>query len=90
MENKKKLIIEVMKKLLPYWPMAEGIIALIESKYIDKKAIDWLLVIISEAIKTTKWDKERSKLQRAVEAVQKIKHKEDIDKEEADKLLESI
>jgi hypothetical protein len=40
MEKKKQLIIKVLEKLKPYWDLAEGVLALVESKYADEKLVD--------------------------------------------------
>lgn len=90
MNQKKKLLIKVLNKLLPYWDLAEGIIALVNSKYIDENTIDALLLIITQAIKTTKKKQQKEKLERSISAIQKIKDQEEFDQEDADKLLETI
>lgn len=94
MDKKKGLLLKVLKKLQPYRNLAEGLIALVDSKYINEKTIDGLLVIINQSIKNVKEGTERTKLQKAVEVVQKIKHSESIEKEqeaeEVERLLEDI
>ena len=92
--NKKKLVLDVLNKLLPYRPMAEWIIALIESKYADEKIIDDLLIIISKAIKSTKKESEKTKLEKASKTIKKIKEVEKKQKkqesEEIEKMIKEI
>jgi hypothetical protein len=40
MEKKKELLIKVLTKLQSYRDLAPGILALVESSYIDEKAMD--------------------------------------------------
>lgn len=90
MEKKKQLLLKVLQKLQPYWDLAEGLIALVDSQYIDEKTIDGLLAIISQSIKNVKEGQEKSKLQQAVEVVQRIKHSEAIEKEEESEEIENL
>jgi hypothetical protein len=92
MEKKKQLLLKVLKKLQPYRNLAEGLIALVDSKYIDEKTIDGLLVIINQSIKNVKQSKNKEKMVKAVEIVEKIKQQEmkDTETEDVEKLLEGI
>lgn len=63
MEKKKKLIIKVLTKLKPYRNLAEGILALVESRYVDEKTIDGVIKIMAKALKNTKNKQEKDKLQ---------------------------
>ena len=94
MDKKKELLLKVLNKLLPYRNLAEGLVALVDSKYIDEKTIDGLLLIINQSIKNVKEGKEKTKLMKAVEVVQKIKHSEKIEREdeaeEVERLLENM
>jgi hypothetical protein len=64
MEQKKQLLIKVLTKLQPYWNLAEGILALIESKYCTDKTIDGLITLLQDSIKMVKKDQEREKLEK--------------------------
>lgn len=92
MDNKKQLLLRVLKKLQPYRNLAEGLIALVDSKYIDEKTIDGLLTIINHSIKNVKDSKNKEKMVKAVAIVEKIKQKEmkDTETEDVEKLLEGI
>ena len=92
MEKKKQLLLKVLTKLQPYRNLAEGLIALVDSKYIDEKTIDGLLVIINQSIKNVKESKNKEKMVKAVEIVEKIKQQEmqDTESEDVEKLLEGI
>lgn len=80
MEKKKKLLIQVLTKIKPYRDLAEGILALVESSYIDEKAIDGVIHLISQSIKTVKNKWEKTKLQKWLEKIQKIKQMEEDEK----------
>lgn len=92
MEQKKKLIIKVLTKLKPYRNLAEGILALVESSYVDEKTIDGILSLINQSIKSVKNNKSKIKLEKSLEIIQKIHHQEDMQKESEniDQLLENI
>jgi len=92
MENKKQLLIKVLTKLQPYWNLAEGLIALVDSKYIDEKTIDGLLAIINESIKTVKAWENKAKMVKAIAIVEKIKQQEmkEHETQDIEKLLNDI
>lgn len=80
MEQKKQLLIKVLEKLKPYWDLAEGILALIESTYADEKLFDWIIHVINTSIKTVKNKTNRQKMQKWLEKIQEIKAMEDAEK----------
>jgi hypothetical protein len=90
MNSKEDLLIKLLTKLLPYRDLAEGILALVESSYADEKMVDGLLLLISQSIKNVKNTEAKAKLEKGLEAIQKIKHEEAMDQEEAEKLLDTI
>ena len=90
MEKKKQLLLKVLTKLQPYRNLAEGLIALVDSKYIDEKTIDGLLVIINQSIKNVKETKSKEKMVQAVEIVEKIKHSEEMEKEKESEDIEEL
>lgn len=90
MDKKKQLLLKVLVKLQAYRDLASGLIALVDSKYIDEKTIDGILMIINQSIKHVKWEQEKTKLIKAMDIVQKMKHQEALDHEDAEKLLEGI
>lgn len=89
MEQKKKLLIMVLKKLQPQWNLAEGILALVESSYIDEKTIDGLIHIISHSIVTAKTKQEKNVLTQWLEKIKKIKRLEN-DEKMSDKELDNL
>lgn len=52
--TKKELIIKILEKLRSTRDIADGIIALIQNTQVDEEAIDGLIKIISQSIKTIK------------------------------------
>jgi uncharacterized protein Yka (UPF0111/DUF47 family) len=94
MEQKKKLLIKVLKKLKPHWHMAEGFLALVESSYITDNIIDKLIGALQESIQTVTKETEKDRFKKGLDLVQKIKiqeEKEDkITDKDLDKLLENM
>lgn len=73
--------------------MTEGILALVESSYMDEKTIDGVIHVISQSIKKLKNDENKTKLQKWLEKIQQIKALEDEEKmsdKELDNLLADI
>lgn len=64
MEQKKQLLIKVLTKLQPYWNLAEGILALLKSEYIDEKTIESIIHMINQTIKITKKTQNKSMLEK--------------------------
>ena len=93
MNQKKALLIQILNKLKPHRELADGILALIESWYANDKAVDGLIHVISNSIRTLKDGEQKTVLQKWLEMVQKIKDMEENEKmseEELDKLLADI
>jgi uncharacterized protein involved in tolerance to divalent cations len=93
MQQKKELLINVITKLKWHWDLAEWILALLESSYIDDKAIDWLIDLVSKSIKACKNNVDTNKMKKWLEKIQEIKELENAEKlseEDLDALLESI
>ena len=92
--DKKQLIITILTKLKPYRNLAEGLLALVESQYIDDKTIDWLIHIFASSIKEIKNTGDKEKLEKGLALVKKLKKQEDTeqlqDEESVDNLLDTI
>lgn len=84
MEKRKKLLIKVLTKLKPYRNLAEGIMALIKSNYVDENTINGVVNAIAKALKKTKNKQEKSKLQQGMEIVKRLKKKEEKERENED------
>lgn len=93
MNEKKELLIQIVTNLQPHWEMADGILALLKSSYITQETIDGLIKTINTGIKNSKNKLSKSKLEKWLEKIQKIKEverSEDLSEEELDQLLEDI
>lgn len=90
MEQKKELLIKVLKKMQPYRDMATGILALIESSYVDEKTIDGVIYLISQSIKTVKQNQSKTRMEKTLIALQKIKHAEEWNKEDIEWFLDNL
>ena len=93
MEIKKKLLINVLTQLKPYRNLAEGILALIESSYVDDQAINGIIYLINQSITTVKKENEKTMLKKGLEKIQEIKRMEEANKmpeSELDNILADI
>jgi peptide subunit release factor 1 (eRF1) len=93
MNQKKELLIQILNKLKPHRDLADGILALIESSYADEKAIDGVIHVIANSIKTLKNSEQKTILQKGLEKIQQIKsmeEDEEISEEELDAILADI
>ncbi len=90
MEIKKQLLIKVLTKLKPYRDLAEGILALVESSYVDNQAIDGIIRLINQSIKTVKKEREKGVMQKWLELVQRIKDMEEKENQISDKELDKL
>lgn len=90
MDKKKELLLKILTKLQWHWSLAEGVLALVESSHIDDNAINGLIFVIANSIKYTKNIKQKTILEKWLEAVQKIRaieEDEKISEEDLDKFL---
>ena len=90
MEIKKQLLIKVLTKLKPYRNLAEGILALIESSYVDNQTIDGILRLINQSMKRVKKAREKVAMQKWLALVQRIKDREEKEKQISDKELDKL
>ncbi|MCX6824179.1 MAG: hypothetical protein NT085_03555 [candidate division SR1 bacterium] len=90
MEQKKQLLIKVLKKLQPYRNLAEGILALVESSYVDEKTIDGIVHILAISIKNVKDTGDKKKMMKGLDVMKKIKTLEDQEHRKDEESAESI
>jgi len=91
--NKKRLLIEVIKKLKWSRELADGILALLENADIDNKTIDGLIRILAISIKNVKWEREKANVEKSLKQLRKIKEIEAIEKEseeDIERILDDI
>ena len=93
MEQKKQLIIKVLERLKWYRDKAEDIIILLKSSYCTEELVDSVINRINVAIKTVEKDKDKNTLRKWIEAIQKIRQREEQEEmtdEELDAELDSL
>lgn len=94
MEQKKQLILQILTKLKPYWNLADGLLALMESQHVSNEMLDWLIHIFAETIKTVSNEWTKDMMKKGLEALKKIKKQEHLeqikDEEAAENLLDTI
>ena len=93
MQQQKELLIKVITKLKWHWNLAEWILALLESSYIDEKAIDGLISLMSTSIKACKNNIDINKMKKWLEKIQTIKkleEAEEVSEEDLDALLDDV
>ena len=82
MEKKKELLIGVLIKLKPYRDLAEGILALVESSYVDENVIDGVIRVLAKTLREIKGKQQRSALQKGMKIIRKMKKEEEKEKED--------
>ena len=97
MEQKKELIVKVLKKLKWYRNMSEELLILVNSSYCTEELIDSIINKVNTAIKNSKKDADKNALRKWLTAIQKIRQREEKEQmsteeldAEFDKLLDSI
>jgi len=81
MKKSKELLIQLFTKLQSSRKLAPGFLALIKSKYAYHEIMDMLVILMAQAVKNTKNKQEKSKLQKWMEIIKKMKKKEIKEKE---------
>lgn len=95
MEKKRQLLIKVLKKLEPYWNLATGFLALLESEYISDEIMDKLMGALQDAIEQVTKERDKMKFRKGLKIIKKIKNQEEqedkkMTDEDLDKFLETI
>ena len=92
--DKKLYIISILEQLIPYRPLAEGILALVRETEVNEQTLDAILELLHQGVKQVQSHKGQEVFQKAIENVQRIKHQSDLqqekDVEESESLLEQI
>ena len=90
MEQKKELLIKVLEKLQPQWNLAEGILALVKSSYVDEKSIDGVVKLIAEGIKNIK-SRQQDEWVQKIQKLEQTHHQRELqDIQDAEDLLKAI
>lgn len=93
MEQKKKLVIKILTKLLPYWDLAAGFLVLVKEAP-DDIFIETLLSLIKKQIATIKDKHKKQTILSEIDKIKKIKSYEEQmnkqDKEEAERMLDFL
>ncbi len=83
----REYVLEVLTRLKPYWPMAEGLLQIVSQKDIDDAAIKGLLAIFQQVFDETVDSVQKAKLGTSLTALQKIQALEQKERrEEAEEL----
>lgn len=95
MEKKKALLIKVLTKLKPHRNLAEGFLALMESKYVSDEILDKLIGALQDAMETVVKKMDKMKFKKVLKLIKKIEMQENqndkkMTDENLDKLLENI
>lgn len=93
MEQKKKLVINVLNKLIPYWDLAAGFLVLVKEAS-DDVFVEALLSLIKKQIATIKDKHQKQTILSEIHKMKKIKYYEEQmnkkDQEEADEMLDFL
>ena len=77
--NKREYILKLLTALLPSWPLAEWLLALMEENAVDDESIDALISIFSTAMNSISLETDKAKIQQWMDVLQKIKTMEAAD-----------
>lgn len=87
MNIKQKKLISILKKLSPYRPSAEWLIALLSTKKIDDHSIENIIELISSSLEEFKTTKNAAKLQQTSKKIKQIKQEVEKEQSEAENIL---
>ncbi|HMT01340.1 MAG TPA: hypothetical protein PKD96_01360 [Candidatus Absconditabacterales bacterium] len=90
MLQKKQLLLKILEKIKPFWELAEGMVSLLQTDFVDEPMVDSFLAVLTKAIHGIKDEKAKLALQRAVEYVHSMKEKEQVEHEKADQELDAM
>lgn len=95
--DKKEYLLKILTQLEPIWNLAKWLKILIEQWYLDDNLLDVITQAVEWAVHTTKDQLAKEKLQKGLDALQKLKQleaeskaKDEQDLAELDKMLEEI
>jgi len=76
MEKQKLLLEKVLKKISPYWNLADGFLALLQSDYCDEQTVSTLMDLIYKSMKQVNSEINKDKLQKGIDVVKHIRDME--------------
>lgn len=95
--DKKDYLIKILKQLEPIWNLAKWLEILVEQWHLDDNLLDVIAQAVEWAVHTTKDELSKRKLQKSLDALQRLKQmeaesreKDEEDLAELDKMLEEI
>lgn len=95
--DKKEYLLKVLTQLEPIWNLAKWLKILVEQGQLDDNLLDTVTQAVEWAVHTTKDELSKQKLQKSLNALQRLKQMEDEsrakdeeDLAELDKMLEDI
>ena len=95
--DKKEYLLKVLTQLEPIWNLAKWLKILVEQWHLDDNLLDTVTQAVEWAVHTTKDELSKQKLQKSLNALQRLKQmeaesraKDEEDLAELDKMLEEI
>ena len=95
--DKKDYLIKILKQLEPIWNLAKWLEILVEQWHLDDNLLDVIAQAVEWAVHTTKDELSKRKLQKSLDALQRLKQmeaeireKDEEDLAELDNMLEEI
>lgn len=87
--NKKKALIKILEKLIPYWDLAEGFLLLIKVTE-DEHLEDRLLELIYDQVKKIENKEKQKKIREQISVLKQHNAMMELDRKEAENLLDSL
>ena len=95
--TQKEYLIKILEQLEPIWSLARWLKILVNGWHLDNNLLETLIEAVQWAIHTAKTDLDKKKLQRSLDALQRMRQmeaearkREEEDLLELDKMLEEI
>lgn len=88
--DKKEILIKILTQLEPIWNLAKWLKSLVETWTLWDNMLDILIEAVQWAVHTVKSKKDREKIQKWLDVMQKIKKMEEKSKEQDEKDLEEL
>ncbi len=93
MEQKKNLIMEVLRRLQPYREMASDLFVIVKSSYCNEELLNAIINLLNKSIKNVVRENQKEAIEKSIAQIKKIRdieEKEKLDDIELDGILSDI
>ena len=93
MEQKKSLVMEVLRRLQPYREMASDLFVIVKSSYCNEELLNAIINLLNKSIKNVVKGNQKEAIEKSIEQIKRIRdieEKEKLDDMEIDDILSAI